>query len=445
MRLRVGTQAIWWGGAALLLFVMLWLLGNTIAPFLVGAGIAYVLDPLASRLVRLGLSRPLAVGVITLLAVMGIGAGLVLLVPALIRQAAELFQASPDYFKVAQEWFSGQFSGLLPDGLPGGAFLSERGSRVAQQLSEVAGKALPTLLESVSNLIGVLVIVVVAPVVAFYLLLDWQKMIEDIDGLLPRDHADTIRDLAQQMNVSLSGFLRGQGLVTLILGTFYAISLVAVGLPYGLVIGILAAVLSIIPYVGVFIGGVTAIGIAIIHFWGEPVWIGAVMAIFAFGQAVEGNVLQPRIVGDSVGLHPVWLMLALAVFGTLFGFAGLVMAVPLAAVIGVLVRFAVEHYRKSGLYTGRQVPRDPPPPMLVELVPRGTTARLRVSASIDRNETMARIRDEEDGPHEAEAKDAAAAAVDATTSAAKNTGARARRDAAQHVKAHKGRRQADDG
>lgn len=396
MRLTTWMQIAWWGGAGLLLLLLFWVLGSTVTPFVLGAAIAYILNPLTGRVMGLGLSRPLAVGAITLLAVLIIAAGLVLLVPALIREAGQLVQALPGYAEAAHGWISDRFPGLLPGPslLPAGILPGERNAEIAQQVTEVAGKALPTLLQSVTSLLGTVLLLLVAPVVAFYLLLDWNRMIDRIDTLLPRDHADTIRELARQMDASLAGFLRGQGLVTLILGAFYAASLVAVGLPYGLVVGIMAAVLSIIPYVGAFIGGLTAIGIALVHFWNDPLWIGVVVAIFAFGQAVEGNVLQPRIVGGSVGLHPVWLMLALAVFGALFGFAGLVVAVPLAAVVGVLARFAVARYQRSGLYTGRVVPSDPPAPLLVEMVPRGTSARRRVSASIARNDAMAQVRAE---------------------------------------------------
>lgn len=390
MRLTVRKQVVWWGGAALVLVLVLWGLGNTIMPFLIGTGLAYILDPVVTRLQRLGCSRALAVVLITLIGVVLFVAGVLLLVPVLVRQAVQLVQAAPDYFNAFQAFVTARFPGIWPEG----GSIAAWGSETAKKISELAGSALPALLDSVSSVAGVIVTLLIVPVVTFYLLLDWRAMIDHLDSLLPRDHAGTIRRLAAEIDTTLSGFLRGQGLVTLILGTFYAVALVSVGLPYGLVIGLMAAVLSIIPYLGVFVGGLTAIGVAAMTFWDDPIWIGAVAAIFAFGQLVEGNVLQPKIVGGSVGLHPVWLLLALSVFGSVFGFVGLIVAVPLAAAVGVLARFAVARYRESGLYTGRVVPPEPSAPLLVEMVPRGTVARQRALASVEKNDAMARAREE---------------------------------------------------
>ncbi len=391
MRLTVRKQVAWWGGAALVLVLVLWGLGNTIMPFLMGAGIAYILDPVVTRLQRLGCSRTLAVVLMTLVAALLFVAGVLLLVPALVRQGVQLVQAAPEYFNTFQTFITARFPGIWPEG---GSFATW-GSEVADRVSELAGTALPALLGSMSSVLGVIVTLLIVPVVTFYLLLDWHAMIAHLDSLLPRDHARTIRQLAAEIDATLAGFLRGQGLVTLILGTFYAVALVSVGLPYGLVIGLMAAVLSIIPYLGVFVGGLTAIGVAAMTFWDQPIWIGAVAAIFAFGQMVEGNVLQPKIVGGSVGLHPVWLLLALSVFGAVFGFVGLIVAVPLAAAVGVLARFAVAQYRASGLYTGRVIPPEPSAPMMVELVPRGTIAKQRALASVEKNDVVARMREEE--------------------------------------------------
>lgn len=391
MRLTVGKQVAWWGGGGAVLLLVLWGLGNTITPFLVGAGIAYILDPIADRFERSGLSRTLSVALITVLAVMLFIIGILLIFPMIIRQATQLVSAAPEYFEALRVFVSNRFPGLLPaDGTVTGIF-----EEAAQRISDLAGTALPALLNSVSSVISVIVLLLIVPVVAFYLLLDWDNMIAEIDHLLPREHAETIRALASQVDHSLSGFLRGQGLVTLILGTFYSIGLFAVSLPYGLVIGIVAAVLSIIPYVGVFVGGLTAIGVALFHFWGDPLSIGAVAAIFVVGQMLEGNVLQPKIVGGHVGLHPVWLMFALAVFGSIFGFVGLIVAVPLAAMIGVLARFAVGRYRESALYTGRAPAPVIATPQLIELVPPGTVEAIRREAAIESEKAIGEVKLEE--------------------------------------------------
>jgi predicted PurR-regulated permease PerM len=208
------------------------------------------------------------------------------------------------------------------------------------------------VLASSLALVDFVLLLVVAPVVAFYLLLDWDKLVARIDHSLPREHADTIRQIFLDIDRALSGFVRGQGTVCLILGLFYAIALTVIGLPFGFLVGMLAGFLSFIPYVGTLVGGVLSIGIALVTFWSQPIWIGVTIGIFGFGQFVEGNILSPKLIGASVGLHPVWLIFALAVFGALFGFAGLLIAVPVAASLGVFGRFAIERYLESPLYTG---------------------------------------------------------------------------------------------
>jgi predicted PurR-regulated permease PerM len=184
------------------------------------------------------------------------------------------------------------------------------------------------------------------------MLLDWDSMVAKIDTLLPRDHAPTIRQLASEIDDTLASFIRGMGTVCLVLGTYYAIALMVVGLQFGLVVGFIAGLVTFIPYLGALTGGALAIGLALFQFWGEWVSIGLVAGIFVLGQVIEGNVLTPKLVGNSVGLHPVWLLLALSVFGSLFGFVGMLVAVPVAAALGVVTRFAVTKYRDSLLYRG---------------------------------------------------------------------------------------------
>jgi predicted PurR-regulated permease PerM len=188
--------------------------------------------------------------------------------------------------------------------------------------------------------------------VAFYLLLDWDNMVARIDAWVPRDHKDVVRSLARDIDRVLAGFVRGQVSVCLILGTFYAVSLMIAGLQFGLIVGAIAGLVTFIPYVGALIGGMLAIGLALFQFWGDWMQIGLIAAIFAVGQFMEGNVITPRLVGKSVGLHPVWLLFALSAFGTLFGFAGMLVAVPVAAAIGVLARFGIAQYQRSVLYQG---------------------------------------------------------------------------------------------
>lgn len=370
MRVPVQKQLIWWGVAICVLLLTMWLLGQAILPFILGAGIAYLLDPVADRLERIGLSRTMAVVVITFAALLIFAAVILLVVPVLLRQATALIDTAPEMIDKARAFVSARFPEVLPEGGTIGTAMTDLGKAMGDQWSNVA----QTVMSSVGGVISAIALLVIAPVVAFYLLLDWDRMVAQIDRLLPREHAQVLRRLAGDIDDALSGFVRGQGLVMLILGTWYSIGLMLVGLPFGFFIGMMAALLSFIPYVGVLIGGATAIGVALFSFWGDPLWIGAVIAIFALGQVVEGNYLQPKIVGGHVGLHPVWLLLALSVFGALFGFVGMVAAVPLAAALGVLTRFAIERYRESALYTGQSRPAEPGTPMLVELAPRGTLA-----------------------------------------------------------------------
>jgi predicted PurR-regulated permease PerM len=193
---------------------------------------------------------------------------------------------------------------------------------------------------------------VVTPVVAFYMLLDWDRMVAKVDSWVPREHVATVRAIASDINTATAGFVRGQGTLCLVLGIMYAAGLTLVGLNFGILIGLFAGLISFIPYIGSLVGLVLSIGVAIVQFWPDYWMIGAVLLVFLIGQFVEGNILQPRLVGKSVGLHPVWLMFALFAFGALFGFVGLLVAVPSAAAIAVLVRFALNRYLESPLYTG---------------------------------------------------------------------------------------------
>ena len=195
-------------------------------------------------------------------------------------------------------------------------------------------------------------LVVITPVVAFYMTYDWHGMVDTVDRWIPLHQRAIVRGLAREIDRAIAGFLRGQSMVCLILGTFYAVMLTASGLNFGLLIGLLSGLLTFIPYVGSMTGLVLGLGVAVAQFWPQYTPILIVLSIFFVGQFIEGNVLAPRLVGKSVGLHPVWLIFALLAFGYLFGFVGLLVAVPLAATIGVLARFAMRRYLSSTFYTG---------------------------------------------------------------------------------------------
>jgi predicted PurR-regulated permease PerM len=206
-----------------------------------------------------------------------------------------------------------------------------------------------------SALISLFSLIVVTPVVAFYLIYDWHKMIGAADSWIPVHQRDTVRELARQTDAAIAGSVRGQCAVCLILCTFYAVGLSVAGLNFALLIGLISGLITFIPYVGSMTGLILALAVAVAQFWPQYTPILIVLGIFLLGQFLEGNVLSPKLVGDSVGLHPVWLMFALLAFGYLFGFVGLLVAVPLAATIGVLCRFALRRYLESSLYTGESV------------------------------------------------------------------------------------------
>lgn len=348
MALPVKQQITYWGIAAAVFFLLMWFLGQVLLPFVVGGAIAYILDPLADRLEERGFSRIWATVVIFVLAVLAFLLVLLLVLPMLIGQVIALVQAAPGLYETVRDALLERFPSLIQEESAARQTIAD----ILEGARSQIGNVLSSVLSSAGAAINGVVILVVAPVVAFYMLLDWDRMIEKIDDLLPRDHAPVIRQLASEIDRTLASFVRGQGTVCLILGTFYAIALMVIGLQFGLVVGLVAGLLTFIPYVGALVGGVLSVGLALFQFWGEWWWIAAVAIIFMIGQAVEGNILTPNLVGSSVGLHPVWLLFALAGFGTLFGFVGMLVAVPVAAMIGVLVRYGISEYRQGLLYRG---------------------------------------------------------------------------------------------
>ena len=348
MSLPVREQLKYWGIATAVFVIVLWFLGHVLLPFVLGGAIAYLIDPVADRLERLGLSRAAATALITVAAVLVFVLLSLLVVPTLIRQTAELINVMPTLFDQLYGFLTSTFPSILVEG----STMRQTLASIGESIQERGPALLESVLGSALSLINIVVLLVVVPVVAVYLLLDWDRMIARIDALLPRDHVDVIRRLARDIDATLAGFIRGMGTVCVILGTYYAVALMAVGLQFGLVVGFIAGLLTFIPYLGAVIGGSLAIGLALFQFWGDWTSIGMVAGVFVIGQVVEGNFLTPKLVGDSVGLHPVWLLLALSVFGMLFGFVGMLVAVPVAASLGVIARFAVEQYLDSRLYRG---------------------------------------------------------------------------------------------
>ncbi|MDP3194817.1 AI-2E family transporter [Tabrizicola sp.] len=374
MALPISHQLRYWGIAAAVFLLLLWLLGNVLLPFIVGGAIAYFLDPVADRLERLGMSRVTATTVISLVALLLVVLLVLAVIPTLVNQLTALVNAAPDIAKRLQGFLLERFPELADSTSTIRQTLAELGAAIQAR----GGELVQGVVSSALGVISVVVFIVVVPVVAFYLLLDWDEMVARIDSMLPLDHAPTIRRLAREIDAVLAGFVRGQVSVCLALGTFYAVALMAAGLQFGLIVGAIAGAITFIPYVGSLVGGILAVGLALFQFWGDWLQIGIVAAIFAAGQFVEGNILTPRLVGKSVGLHPVWLLFALSAFGTVFGFVGMLIAVPVAASIGVLTRFGIEQYRASLLYKGTTARSAQPPeavPLPAAPVPRQKRSR----------------------------------------------------------------------
>ena len=347
-------QLIFWL-AALVLFVLgLWLLSEILLPFVAGLAIAYLLTPLTDRLERLGVNRLAAALLIITVVVLALIYLILLVAPILGSQLSSFIESVPGYVTTLQALLSDR-SRPWVQRLLGAGFNADKS--IGDLMTQGVGW-LTTFLHSLWSggraLVSVFSLVVVTPVVAFYLIYDWHRMIRTVDGWIPLHQRDTVRGLAREVDAAISGFVRGQTAVCLILGSFYAVALTLTGLNFGLLIGLISGLITFIPYVGSMTGLILSLAVAVAQFWPNYGSILMVLGIFLVGQFVEGNVLSPKLVGESVGLHPVWLIFALLAFGYLFGFVGLLVAVPLAATIGVLSRFAMRRYLQSSFYTGEK-------------------------------------------------------------------------------------------
>ncbi|SEK60101.1 AI-2E family transporter [Xaviernesmea oryzae] len=346
-------HAIFWGAVLAIFIVFLFLFRSILLPFFAGMALAYFLDPVADRLERWGLSRMMATIVILVSFLVIFVLSLIVILPIVFTQAGDFIVKIPDYVVTLQTMLTSPDSHWMPDWIA--AELPDIRQNSVRLLQQAAG-FLATLIQQLWNsglaLLDILSLFIVTPVVAFYLLLDWDRMVAKVDSWIPRQHLMTVRSLAREIDLSIAGFVRGQGSLCLILGLYYGVLLSISGLNFGLLIGLFAGMISFVPYVGSMVGLVLAVGVALVQFWPDYVWVAVIACIFFSGQFLEGNILQPKLVGSSVGLHPVWLMFALLAFGVLFGFVGLLVAVPLAAAIGVLVRFALSRYLDSALYHG---------------------------------------------------------------------------------------------
>jgi predicted PurR-regulated permease PerM len=362
-------QILFWVAALVVFVIFLWGFSSILLPFVAGMALAYFLDPVADWLERRGLSRMMATIVILIGFVLVFALSLVVIIPVIFSQLNDFARALPSYIAKLQELIATP-QAFLPGWLSNQIdTVKDNFSAVMSEGAGFIGTLLQQLWASGKTLLDVVSLLVVTPVVAFYILLDWDKMVAKVDSWVPRNQTETVRRLAREMDSAIAGFVRGQGSICLVLGIFYAIGLSLIGLNFGLLIGFVAGMISFIPYVGSVIGLLLSVGVAVVQFWPDYTWIIATAAVFFAGQFIEGNILQPKLMGSRIGLHPVWLMFALFAFGAMFGFVGLLIAVPAAAVVGVLVRFALSRYLESDLYYGRSAMlpwQEAPPSQVLE-------------------------------------------------------------------------------
>ncbi len=338
---------------AMVVGYLLWLLAPVLMPFAAAATLAYLGDPFADRLERLGLSRLWATSVVFLFMFLALTGILLLLIPLISRQIENLIGNLPHYMEWAQHtawpWVQGTLH-LDPRMFDSARLMTAIKDHI-NSIGGVAGVVLGKVSSSSVGIVLWMTNLVLIPVVAFYLLRDWDRLVATIDRILPRSIQPTIAHLADESDKVLGAFVRGQLLVMLALGVFYGAGLSMVGLSVGLLIGVVAGLLSFVPYLGFIIGFGAAL-VAVLVQYGDWPHLLLVCGVFVVGQLLEGYVLVPKLVGDKIGLHPVAVIFAVMAGGYLFGFLGVLLALPAASVIMVLLRYLLDQYQHSGLYTG---------------------------------------------------------------------------------------------
>lgn len=351
--MSLDRQLRFWLVGLVVALVALYLLRDILMPFVAGMAIAYFFDPVCDWLERRGLSRTWATVAVTAIFLLAFVLLLALVLPILAGQIADLAARLPEIAEALRVRL-GEAIAALSDRFDQ-ATLDRARSALGAALGEGASAAAAAAAGIVTGglaLANMLSLIFLTPVVAFFLLRDWDRLVAVIDGWLPRRHAPTIRDLARQVDEILAGYVRGVAIVCLSLGTFYAVALTLVGLEFGLIVGIIAGLLSFIPFLGAILGLVMSVGLALLQF-DSLLDVALVAGVFFAGQAIEGNFLTPKLVGERIGLHPVMVIFALLAGGALFGFTGVLLAMPVAAVIGVGARFAIGRYLESPLYEDR--------------------------------------------------------------------------------------------
>ena len=346
-------QLWFWLAALATLLVGVAVFRDILLPFVAGMVLAYFLNPLADRLEAHGLSRTAAALAIVSVAGVVVIATLLFLVPIVAEQIRQLIVTLPDAVGRLKLLFETVARDRLGTHFPA---LQSAMDRAMTDLPAAWAGSIGSVATGLWNrglaIVNVLSLTLVTPLVMFYMLVDWHPMLARIGQWLPRDHAPTVQRLASDINNAVAAFIRGQGAICLVLGCLYAIGLSLAGVNYGALVGLTTGILTFIPMVGWVLGLITAMALTLAQFGAAPIILGKVAAVMIAGLVLDTAVLSPRFVGQKVGLHPVWLIFALFAFSYLFGFVGTLMAVPVAAAIGVLVRHALTLYLESSVYRG---------------------------------------------------------------------------------------------
>lgn len=369
-------QVLVWVAFTAVVILLIWLFRPILLPFVIGIALAYILNPAVTFVQRYIVSRAWSTALV-LLGVLAVIIGIFLVItPLIVTQVAGLVGRLPGYV--------GDLNSLVRSIAPQlNEWLGpERAAQVETSLTQFLGSGVEflgsitaQLAQSGLTVLNTVAVLILTPVVAFYLLLDWQGMVKGIDDLLPREHRREIRQVLDQIDRSIAGVIRGQGGVILVLCVYYATALTLTGLNFGLVIGLMTGILSFIPFFGFLTGFVLSMGIALVQFAPDWWFVVIVFVVYMIGQFLEGNVLYPRFVGQSININPVWLMFALFAFAFLFGFVGLLLAVPLAAITATLTRYAVRRYQDSALYRGERPAKSPAEPELTLAAPPPATRK----------------------------------------------------------------------
>lgn len=347
-------QTIFWILVLILFILFLRIFRSILPPFIFGIILAYFLNPVINFLQKFGFSRLWGTVIITIFVIILFIILLTIFIPIISLELQQfVVTALPSYIAKIQlliskqnfEWIE-KYLGRDTDAIHSNI------QAILGYSSDFLKSILNSLLSSGKFIVDFVTFFIVVPVVAFYLLLDWERMVRCIDSCIPRDYLQTIRSLFYEMDKIISGFIRGQGTLCLLLAIYYSVALTIIDLNYSLLLGILIGLIAFIPYFGSMFGFLCTIWAAWNQF--SENWILLVIvAIFLIGQFLENYILQPKLVGSSVGLHPVWLIFSLFAFGSLFGFAGMLVAIPASAALGTLVRFGFHTYQLSPLYLSK--------------------------------------------------------------------------------------------